>query len=1098
MKNPIFILILSLPSFILPDQWIDISSSEEEAPSINIVSSEIENTIVEFNLAGFNQKSVYINDNEYLIISFPTSASNLESGYPDIPSVSKSIIIPNNGLMKTEILGVEYIEYDNILIAPSKGNISREINPSSIDYFFNDIYLSDTYYPENGVNLREPYVLRDFRGQAITFYPFSYNAVDKKLKVFTYLKVRVYNDGIDNRNILNDKNITTIDKEYKNIYQNQFLNFNEDIRFDYLEDQGSMLIISYGGFMETMNPLVEWKNIKGVPTEMVDVASIGSNTSSIESYVSDYYNNNNLTFLLLVGDIAQIPSPSVSGSPSDVSYGCILGNDFYPEVIVGRFSGSTPSHIETQVERSVEYERYPQSGAEWYDNALGVASDQGPGFGGYTDDDFNDFLWETVLSGFTYDNYEGIYDGSGGTDAQGIAAINNGVSIINYTGHGSISSWGNGASLSSSQINSLTNDNLLPFVITVGCNVGEFQSTNECFCEAWQRATNNGEPTGSIAHFGSTISQSWEPPMHGQYGMNLILTESYDDHLTRSIGGIATNGCMYMNDAQGSSGINETQYWTLFGDPSVNIRTAPPTNLSAVHDDIIIIGQSEFVVDVGEDGALVALSRDGELLASSYSVGGVAILELNDDISGTPGDLNLIATGFNTFPYETSITVIAPEGAYVVIDNVEVNSNSNFDGSVTYGDEIEFYLNISNVGSDPVNGLDVSLSTNDSYIELNSSFESFGLYIAPGNSGQIGPFNFSVDSNVPNQHQIELNCDISDNSDTWNSIIYFTANAPEITINNIDGNLTPGQSTTISVDLSNIGGAPINYPVVAANGDMYVTVNNSGIGNAYYWDYLLENNQETLDIQVSVNSSTPIGHIVEFSISVTNLDGGLNQSLTFMLPVGQFTETFENDFSELIDWSFSGNANWQIAEDEQHNGLYSAKSGDIIDSESTSLSITLDVVMDNQIDFYYKVASEYSPSGLYFYDGLEFYIDNVLQSQLQPTSDGQSPWTLASYPVDAGTRIFTWTYVKDDGEGTTDIEADCSWIDDIIFPPFAINYGSLLGDVNGDEMVSILDIILMINMVLDYEEDQDSADINGDEVINVMDIILAVNIILDF
>ena len=115
-----------------------------------------------------------------------------------------------------------------------------------------------------------------------------------------------------------------------------------------------------------------------------------------------------LIFLLLVGDIAQMPSPSVSGSSSDMSYGCISGSDFYAEVIVGRFSGSTPTQIATQVERSIEYERYPQSGVEWYDNALGIASNQGPGFGGYTDDEFNDFMWETVLSDFTYDSYEDI------------------------------------------------------------------------------------------------------------------------------------------------------------------------------------------------------------------------------------------------------------------------------------------------------------------------------------------------------------------------------------------------------------------------------------------------------------------------------------------------------------------------------------------------------------------------------------------------------------------------------------------------------------------------------------------------------------------
>ena len=34
-----------------------------------------------------------------------------------------------------------------------------------------------------------------------------------------------------------------------------------------------------------------------------------------------------------------------------------------------------------------------------------------------------------------------------------------------------------------------------------------------------------GEPTGGINSFGSAISQSWEPPMHGQYAMNSILTE---------------------------------------------------------------------------------------------------------------------------------------------------------------------------------------------------------------------------------------------------------------------------------------------------------------------------------------------------------------------------------------------------------------------------------------------------------------------------------------------------------------------------------------------------------------------------------------------
>ena len=104
---------------------------------------------------------------------------------------------------------------------------------------------------------------------------------------------------------------------------------------------------SYNDFMSEMEPFVEWKNRKGIPTEMVSVSSIGSSSSAIENYVDDYYHDNGLTYLLLVGDIAQIPSPTLSGSASDPSYGFIDGNDYYSEILVGRFSGNNPAEWAT-------------------------------------------------------------------------------------------------------------------------------------------------------------------------------------------------------------------------------------------------------------------------------------------------------------------------------------------------------------------------------------------------------------------------------------------------------------------------------------------------------------------------------------------------------------------------------------------------------------------------------------------------------------------------------------------------------------------------------------------------------------------------------
>ena len=153
-----------------------------------------------------------------------------------------------------------------------------------------------------------------------------------------------------------------------------------------------MLVISNSAFLSTMQPFVDWKNKRGIPTQMVSTVETGSSAAQIESYISDYYYENGLTFVLLVGDYAQITSPSVSGSASDPSYGFIVGNDKYAEVIIGRFSGSTPNHIATQVQRSIDYEK--RTYGDYFNNAAGFASNQGPGFGGMSEDDFNDFLWK--------------------------------------------------------------------------------------------------------------------------------------------------------------------------------------------------------------------------------------------------------------------------------------------------------------------------------------------------------------------------------------------------------------------------------------------------------------------------------------------------------------------------------------------------------------------------------------------------------------------------------------------------------------------------------------------------------------------------------
>lgn len=61
---------------------------------------------------------------------------------------------------------------------------------------------------------------------------------------------------------------------------------------------------------------------------------------------------------------------------------------------------------------------------------------------------------------------------------------------------------------------------------------------------------------------------------------------------------------------------------------------------------------------------------------------------------------------------------------------------------------------------------------------------------------------------------------------------------------------------------------------------------------------------------------------------------------------------------------------------------------------------------------------------------------------------------------------------------------------------FEFSVESMLGDLNQDGTLDILDIVAMVNMIFDPLEYNSLADMNGDGFINIVDIVLLVNIIL--
>jgi len=266
---------------------------------------------------------------------------------------------------------------------------------------------------------------------------------------------------------------------------------------------------------------------------------------------------------------------------------------------------------------------------------------------------------------FTYSYVDEFYGGTqGGLDLPGEPtitmisdALNEGRSIINYCGHGSPTSWGT-SGFSNSNVNTLTNDNMLPFITSVACNNGEFDDTT-CFGEAWLRATHNGKPTGAIGAYMSSISQSWNPPMEAQDEFNNILVGVYPDNIRTTFGALCFEGAMSMNDKYGADGVEMTDTWIVFGDPSVQVRTDTPAEMTVSHVSEIEQGATTFDVTVtGVEGALCSISRNSVLMSYAYTdATGHATITFDQPISGEEA-LNLVITAFNKMPYMTQITII--------------------------------------------------------------------------------------------------------------------------------------------------------------------------------------------------------------------------------------------------------------------------------------------------------------------------------------------------------------------------------------------------------------------------------------------------------
>jgi hypothetical protein len=552
----------------------------DAAPGLRatVVSDDGRRIVLDVELLSYRLDAVRIDGADHVVPVIPGEAVGLDEGAPALPHAARSVSVPGDADWLVTARPTSFHDIA-VAVAPSKGNLSRRVDPASVPYRFGAAYRAAGFAPAALATAGATYVLRDLHGVALRFNPFQYDPSARVLRVVERMTVELTAAG-PLRTLVAPRagRGRTRVAAFEALYRDHFINYapGSALAYPHPDEQGELLVIAHDAFLPNLQPLVEHKAGIGLTVRTVGISTIGNDPVSIRNYIQNAYDTRDLAFVLLVGDAAQVATTArqVGGENGacDVCYGKTAGADHYPDVLVGRFAAASAAHVDTMVARTVTYETLPAAQQDWYHRGTGIASGEGAGQG---DEGQSDIQHEDEIRGWLlgagYTLVDRTYD-PGATDTMVANALNAGRGVVNYTGHGSPTSWGT-TGFNNGDVDALVNKDKLPFVYSVACNNGEFHHYDACFGEAWTRASKDGVPTGAVATNMSSVSQSWAPPMEAQDEFNLRLTDATVPY--RTFGGLVTAGSASMIDAYGGGGVEMSDTWILFGDPSVQVLGSP-------------------------------------------------------------------------------------------------------------------------------------------------------------------------------------------------------------------------------------------------------------------------------------------------------------------------------------------------------------------------------------------------------------------------------------------------------------------------------------------------------------------------------------------
>jgi len=662
-------------------------------------------------------KEVVINDVTKTIFS-PEEFSTDNTGALNFPGSGRFIAVPKGATASVSIISTKKETYQNIDISyPAPIPLTVDNDPVKHPKKY-DVYHKDIFYPENPVKLSAPTQIRGVDVVILQVTPYQYNSTTKELHVYRELKIEVTFSGGNGhigedclRNRWWDQVLQYVLLNYESLPEIEYKSVSDSTNEDF-----EFIIITPDNpdYITWADSLRLFRTLQGINTGVVTLSDIGGNDATlIENYIDNAYNTWAIppVAVLLLADYGEgsatgngIIAPVYNNyCVSDHIYADVNGNNM-ADIILARITAQNNTDLESMINKILNYERTPPNISNFYNNPLCVSGWQPSGVSVLCAEVIFGF-WENVLDKQPIRQYSGYSGGApsnwptdpystslvamfgpGGlgyipptpahlTNWNGSAAginnaINSGTFAVHYRGHGSMNGWSEPSYLISDL--SGLNNIYPPFVFSINCLSGKFNSSSDSFAEAFHKHPNGA--LGIIAASEVTYSFVTSDYVWGLY--DYLWPEFFPElppyppyrGVLPAFANVAAKYFLQQNNSPYyNQQAKEVTYHLFhhFGDAFSMLYTEFPQNLSVYHDSVLIPWQTTFTVSADE-GSLICLTVSGNIIGIGTGTGA----PLDITIQPQPAEDTMLVTVTKQNYYRYSRTVL-----------IDVPSNSEEDDS---------------------------------------------------------------------------------------------------------------------------------------------------------------------------------------------------------------------------------------------------------------------------------------------------------------------------------------------------------------------------------------------------------------------------------